>query len=912
MSLSPDHAAPGPPSLPAGIVTFLFTDVEGSTRLWASDVEGTAKAFEAHDRIVREAIEERGGYVFNTGGDSFRAAFSDPVAAVSAASAATERLRLHPWDGPPLLVRMGVHRGRATVRDLGYFGPVPNASARIEAIANGGQVLMSEAVRSAVDVETIYMGHHRLRDIEEPMAIHQLGTARHRPLRTIDPDLSSLPNVGGPIIGRHEEIAEIRRLLEFGSLVTLTGIGGCGKTRLALEVAYRELPGRPDGCYFADLTSVSDGSELPAALATAVRLKLSGDDPMQQVVDHLAHRQALLLLDNCEHLLDDCADFAEQLLARSGATILLATTRQRLDVEGEQVVAVPSLPHVTSGTELAPAISLFVQRAQAVNPSFELTTENSPAISEICKSLDGLPLAIELAGARVSVLPPEEVLARMEDRFRLLSGGRGRQRRRTLQATLDWSYDLLDEEEQHFFQQCGAFVGSFDLGAAAAVAEIDEYEAMDLLQSLLAKSLLQTDDTQSADPNRFRMLETVRIYAGDQLARSGGIGPTRDRHLAHYCERVFATEWAAAGDIGRSIELRVEWANIASALEWAATNGRWEEAGTIAFGCHGLWEHQIPATEGRRWLDSILEHLDAALPPTRDATARPGDCDPEREIPDRNEWLHYNRAMLAMQLDDFPVMHAELSGLIASGQPEPRAQALALHGFTRLRQFQEESEELFDECARVIAEHGLGAHHTCALLWGRGTHELYEARIPEARAHFADSYRASREAEAELTHVVISGLSLATAEILDGDPARAIETLGEYDWSKSVWDSSPIVRALALVDLGQANEAAELVVAYGRNALRGRLNRMSNDALVGLASLAIHRGENERAWSLLQAATTPRTPFTIGLAEGLADRIGHGAELRRAHRGRSTPLAMLDAASALRAELDRLPAPLNA
>lgn len=413
--------------IPAGIITFIFTDVEGSTRLWAADAEATAASLEQHDEIIRSTFSERGGHVFGWAGDHFRGAFADPKAAVGAAMAAQEALASADWRGPALSVRMGLHRGRATQRDGDYFGTVPNAAARIEALAAGGQILVSDAVASVVDVETVSLGRHRLRDVPEPVEVHQVGLGSFRPIGVIDPSLSSLPLPGSPLIGRQKEIGRARQLLESAPIVTLTGTGGCGKTRLAVEIAYQELPSRADGCYFADLSSVSDGTELPAAIAQAIRLEFGGstEGALDQVVEHLAGRDALLVLDNCEHILDDCAEFAERLLGRSSATALLATTRQRLDVPGEQVVAVGSLS--LTGDESA--IELFVERAAAANPSFTCSDDpHDPVratIVEICQQLDGMPLMIELAAARVSVLTPGEILDRMADRFRLLSGGRG-------------------------------------------------------------------------------------------------------------------------------------------------------------------------------------------------------------------------------------------------------------------------------------------------------------------------------------------------------------------------------------------------------------------------------------------------------------------------------------------------------
>jgi predicted ATPase len=888
-------------NLPAGIVTFLFTDVEGSTRLWAADAETTAISLEKHDEIIKRCIESRGGLVFGWAGDHFRGAFDDAKDAVGAAMAAQAALAATDWgDGPALRVRMGLHRGRATQRDGDYFGPVPNTAARLEAIAAGGQIVLSEAVGAVVEVETLGLGRHRLRDVPDPLDIFQVGLSSFRPLRVVDPSLSTLPLPGSPLIGRREEVNRARQLLESSPMVTLTGTGGSGKTRLAVEIAFQELPNRDDGCYFVDLAAVSEGSELPAAVASAVRLELVGSPAgaLAQVIDHLAGRDVLLVLDNCEHIVDDCEDFAERLLARSSSTAILATSRQRLEVPGEQVIAVGSLSHEGE----APAVELFVERARSANPTFTCTDDPTDAadstrqvVTEICRQLDGMPLAIELAAARVSVLTPREILDRMEDRFRLLSGGRGRQKRRTLQATLDWSYDLLDAEEQRFFRRCGVFFGSFDLPAAVAVAGLDDYDAMDLLESLVAKSLLSIDEGADNPTTRYRLLETIRIYAGDQLARSEDVIAARDAHLQWFRSRVVTDDFIVAADLRRAEGLGPDWANLVSALEWAVVRG--DDPGTgesgaevaahLAFGCHGLWDTRIPAIEGRRWVEQIAADLPA------------GEC---------HDWMQYIRALLAMQLDDFPEVHRVLDEMIKEEGTAPmaEAQAAGLMAFLSCRQHPERAMELVAHARDVCDEHQLSGPYLVPAVWAEACLALYENRLDEALAGFSLAYDLFGSIDGVTNQVVMAGLALASAQILTGDPGAAVDMVDGHDWSLSIWDSSPIVKAVAFVDLGRTAEAADLVVGFGYAALRGRLNRMANDALVGLAALAINRGEHEHGWNLLRQAATPRTPFTIGLAEGLAERIGHGPELRLFHRGREQPLNELDASGHLRAELDRI------
>ncbi len=874
-------------------LTFLFTDVEGSVRLWAADIDGTARSFFYHDEIIKGTIAKHGGTVFGTAGDSFRGVFSNPSDAVKAATECQDRLRSADWSsGPALRVRIGLHHGPATERAGDYFGPVPNTSARVEALGHGGQILITDAVADELALADDgcvgsesghplqWLGEYRLRDVPEPVSIYQVGELRFPALRHIDPALSSLPNLGSRLIGRLKEVSGVRGALSHHSVVTLSGYGGCGKTKLALEVAHQELPNRPDGCYFVDLSAVVDENEFPAAVATAIRLTLTGTDPTEQILDYLAGRDALLVLDNCEHLVETCADFAELLMKRCEAT-LLVTSRQRLDIADEEVVVVAPLAH---NSPTSPAVLLFLERAGAVQADPGSSEPDLEAIQEICTRLDGIPLAIELAAARASVLTPAELLERMVDRFRLLSGGRQRAKRRTLEATLDWSYGLLEDEEKQLFRQVGVFSGTFDLPAASAVSNLDDYQTMDLLQSLVIKSLVSTTTIDGL--TRFNLLETVRAYALDRLDDSGNLQAARDLHLRYFAELVSTESWTASCDIIRGSELRVEWSNLNAALEWAAACGYWAQAAEMAFGCQGLWEHQIPAIEGRRWLQQILPELSP-------------------DTGERAHQLSMNLALLAMQLDDFETMHEYLTPLDETTSPVTAAQALGYRAFTRIRHDSGEAIILAERAESLVETHQLGPEAATPSMWSRGTLALYDARFEDALPLLEEAYRSARSEDSFTTHGVIAGLACASNLVLLNRPKEAIAVLDDGTW-ESVWDASDIVRALALLGLGEGSDAAELIISFGKRAVLGRLSRMPNDALVGLAALAINRNERERAWELLLQAMTPRTPASIALAEGLADQIGRGAELRGLHRNRLVSLATLDATDALTQELDRL------
>lgn len=870
-------------SIPAGIITFLFTDVEGSSRLWEADAVAAALSLEIHDELIRRIIGAFGGYVFGWAGDHFRAAFEEAQAAVDAAVAIQDELAHVDWrNGPGLRVRIGLHRGRATQRNGDYFGTVPNTAARLEASAAGSQILLSNQVAKEVDAELLSIGRHRLRDVPQPMLIYQIGFTAFPPIKTPEPSLSTLPNPGSPIIGRDSELAKIRQLLESAAMITLIGPGGSGKTRLALEVAYQELAGRDDGCYFADLGAVSAGSQLPAALASAVRLELSATEPLSALAEHLTGRQALLLLDNCEHILDDCVSFVESVLAGGSSTAILATSRERLGVAGEQVVEVGPLEHV--GVD-SPAVALFAERARAANPTFECVGPRRQVVADICAQLDGMPLPIELAAARTAVLSPSEIMARMADRFRLLSGGRGRQGRPTLQSTLDWSYRLLDDDEKRFFRQCGVFVDSFDLHAAAVVAGATDSEAVDLIESLVMKSLLVALEVPNKRTTRYRFLKTIRIYAKEQLVRAVEANDARDSHIAHYSGLAATEGFNEASCLERAKSLKLDWPNIARCIESLVKCGDYDRAADVAFGCFALWESSVSAPEGRRWTRTILEHLG------------PGE---------KRDWLDYVDALLAIQLDEFDEVHRILARLCHDAALRPRIQAVGLYAYLCCRQNPEESVRLVQLGRTLAADGNLGAEYLFPVVWSEACLALYQARHHDALRGYSDAFDLLRPLKRVSSHSIVAGLSLAAAQILVGDPESSLATLNEMEDTKTIWDSSQIVRALALIDLGQADQASELVFDFGHEALRGRLNRMANDALVGFAALVLDRGETEHAWQLLKQAVSPRTPFTVGLAEGLADRIGHGAELRAIHRGRETPLIEMNAESHLRAEMHRI------
>ena len=531
---------------PSGVVSLLFTDVEGSTRLWAGDADAMSASLRVHDQILRTAVEARGGYVFTTAGDSFAVAFSQASAAVDAAAAAQDDLASASWPGPALKVRMGLHRGVAEVRGGDYFGPVVNACARVEAIGHGGQVLLTEAMASVIDRDALVdLGEHQLRDLPEPLRIFQLGAGDFGPLRGIVGAHDTLPPRRTRLLGRDREITKIRTLFDAAKLVTLVGPGGIGKTSLAIESAGGMSAAFPGGVHFADLAPVNEPDGIVPALCRGVRLTTT-TSAYRQLCDHLAARDTLVIVDNCEHLIDDAAELVDQLLTDVASLRILATSREHLDLDGEHVVTVGPLP---GGSDSA-AVRLFVERVVAIAPDFSPSADDLQTISDICARLDGMPLAIELAAGRARTMSIADIERALSDRFTLLAGTRrGKLRRQqTLRATIDWSIELLSDDERTLLARLAVISGPFAIDVAAAIAVATPTVTADLVTSLAAKSLVQRAADYEGEA-RFQLLETVREWGLDELDQHDQLRNVRDVHAQWYlsmAESSGTVEFAAA------------------------------------------------------------------------------------------------------------------------------------------------------------------------------------------------------------------------------------------------------------------------------------------------------------------------------------------------------------------------------
>jgi predicted ATPase/class 3 adenylate cyclase len=581
------------PELPTGTVTLLFTDIEGSTRLVQELGDRYADVLADHQRALRHAFQGHGGIEVNTQGDAFFYVFARATDAVAAAREGQARLA-----GGPVRVRIGIHTGEPTLTDEDYVGPDVHRAARVMSAAHGGQVLVSQSTRELLDspVELRDLGDHRLKDLPAPMRLFQLGGGEFPPVRSLSP--THLPVALHPIVGRKRELGALVRLLgrDGARLVTLTGPGGIGKTRLALAAASELVEAFDDGVTLVELASTVDPDLVLPAIAEA--LGVQGD-----VAAHVGGRAQMLLLDNLEQVVTAAPQLAG-LLAACPRLRMLATSREALRIAGERELPLSTL-------EEAPAVELFRQRAEAVRPDFDADHE---LIADICRRIDSLPLAIELAAARTKVLSPSELRDRLEQRLPLLTS-RARdlpERQRTLRTTIAWSHDLLSEDERRLFRRLSVFGGGWTLVAAEEICEAD----LDTLESLVDKSLVRREG------DRFAMLETIREYAAGELGESGEGDELRWRHAEHYVALAeeAETEHLGAGQAGWRERFRAEWDNFRAVFAWSLETGEPELGLRLGGALSFVWFDQNLLAEGDRWFAALLQ-VDAPIDETVRARA---------------------------------------------------------------------------------------------------------------------------------------------------------------------------------------------------------------------------------------------------------------------------------------------------
>ena len=554
--------------MPSGIVTFLFTDIQGSTRLWQDDPAAMDIALKRHDDILSKAISQNSGYVFKTVGDAFCCAFAEAGDAVRAALAAQFVVGEQEWMTPrPIRVRMSLHTGSVRQRDKDYFGPTVNKVARIESLAHGGQVVMSlataELVRDSLPMGASLTdkGSHRMKDLNRPEQIFQLShedlPTEFPPLKSMDVLPNNLPVQSTPLIGREKEIEEVLDLFAKDDcrLVSLVGPGGMGKTRLALQLAADMVDQNRDGTWFVDLTTITQPEGVALETAKVLSIPQKTDvKPVDVVAEVLKDKQLLIVLDNFEQVMGAFEVVVEWLKASPGVRFIV-TSREPLNIRGEHVFHVPPLtvPTVLSGSVLSQfeATRMFIDRAVAGKPDFQVTNENAPVVAEICSRLDGIPLAIELAAARIRLLNPKAILKRLDTRLKLLTGGPNDMpdRHKTLRACIDWSYDLLEDQERTIYRAVSVFSGGISMAGAVAVLEPvleDELEVLDGLESLVDKSLIFRKEPLNDEPF-FGILETIGEYGRARLVDAGEEIDYLGRHAGYFLSLVMNAEEAWDG-----------------------------------------------------------------------------------------------------------------------------------------------------------------------------------------------------------------------------------------------------------------------------------------------------------------------------------------------------------------------------
>ncbi|MBV9041531.1 MAG: tetratricopeptide repeat protein [Acidimicrobiia bacterium] len=605
--------------LPTGTLTFLFTDLEGSTHLLQRLGDRYPALLAAHYELMRAAFGRNGGREVGTRGDALFVVFEQASAAIAGATSAQLALAGYDWpDDCEVRVRMGLHTGEAEVVDGDYVGVAVHAAARICSAAHGGQVLVSEVTRVIAEPELgtddtsfVDLGRHRLKDLDEPVALTQVvhpGLEREFPRLRLDAVPGNLPKQVTRFVGRESELREAAGQLVGGRrLVTFSGSGGSGKTRLALQVAAEVVDRFPDGAWLIDLASVSEETQLPHVLTTTLGVREeSGRHLESTLTEALAPKRLLLVLDNCEHVLTGMAELTDLLLQACRGVQVLATSQEALGLPGEVVLRVPPM---------APAegVELFTDRARLRNRAFALTDDNRDTVADICRRLDGIPLAIELAAARVNVLTPAQILDRLGDQFRLLTGGdrTAVPRQQTLRAAVDWSHELLSKDERTLLRRLAVFSGGWTLEAAEAVTAgdgLDALDVLDLLDHLVARNLVVVKEQDGAA--RYRLLGSIRQYAQEKLVDAGEVVECRRRHLEFFAEMVRRCESELIGPEQAAwlARLALDYDNVRAALDWAGSGGA--GSGLLLEMAGNLWRFWLvrgPWREGRTWIAKGLE-----------------------------------------------------------------------------------------------------------------------------------------------------------------------------------------------------------------------------------------------------------------------------------------------------------------
>jgi predicted ATPase/class 3 adenylate cyclase len=825
---------------PTGTVTFLFSDIEGSTERWEEYRDAMAEALARHDVLMRSTLEAHGAYVFTTMGDAFCAAFATAPDALAAAIDAQRALAAEDFSAVGgLRIRVALHSGNADERDGNYFGPTVNRVARLLAIGHGGQVVVSGVAAKLLQgkmpprCHLRDLGDHRLKDLAKPERVYQVlapGLPETFPaLLSLNYLSNNLPAQLTSFVGRDEVVSDVKALLKQHRLVTLVGTGGAGKTRCAVQVGAELVDGSGDGVWLAELAPISDPSLVASAIARALNLQ---ESPNRAILDtllaYLKRKRLLLVVDNCEHVIEGARNVVAAILRACPDVHILATSREGLNIAGEQLYRMPSLSVPSVDQTPSPrdvltygAPLLFVDRAFSVDNRFALTDENVPHVAEICRRLDGIPLAIELAAARVKVLSPKQLAQKLDERFRVLTGGdrSALPRHHTMRALIDWSYDLLSNDERALFRKLSIFAGGFTLETAAAVcgeSAMDEIVVLDLLSSLVNKSLAQAEAV--GDETRYRLLESTRQYAREKLAEAGEEGATAFAHARAFVSMAEQLDeaWETMPDRAWSTQADAELENFRAALAWA-------------FGLHGdvllgqrlagmsrrVWAY-FGAAEGLRWLQTARERAAGDTAPTVLAG------------------LDLAEAQLASALAQSRASLAPAERALARyrelGDPRRVATTEQRVGWTLVFLSRIAEGEVLLRHALENAQ-ALGMRKTAAYaLDGLAEGRTVAGDVAGARHHFGEALVAAQAAGAERLAAHIA-LNLAEAEFRGGDAVTALRLADE---------ALPLLRALhdtIDVAVARSNMAAYLVAL-------GRYDEARVAAREGLA------GARDRQWSV--------------------------------------------------------------
>ena len=812
------------PTLPVGTVTFLFTDIEGSTRLVEQLGSRFPETLETHHAILRRAIEAHRGTEVSTEGDAFFAVFPSAIDAVAATVEAQRALAAAEWpDSLPVRVRMGVHTGEGTLGGDNYVGVDVHRAARISAAGHGGQVLLSDASRALVHaklpegVQLRDMGEHRLKDLQGQEHLHQLVIPRlsadFPALRTLDASRTNLVASETPLIGRDQELDELTALLSRTRLLTLTGPGGIGKTRLSIELGAQTLDRFSDGVYFVALETFAERSPAAVAIGQAVGTRAAAErDPEEALIDQLTERQLLLILDNFEQLIG-VAPLVARMLGAAAQLRCVVTSRIPLHLSGEQEYPVAPLPVPSAANHQAlddisriEAVALFVERARRVRPDFRLTDDNASAVGGICRRLDGLPLAIELAAARVKIFSPEAMLARLEAALPLLAGGSVDlpARQQTLRGAIDWSHQLLSEPEQALFRRLSVFSGGWTVEAAERVVTLDparDLDVLDGLSRLVDQSLVRMTPDGGGE-TRFEMLQLIREYAAERLSQTDEATPVGRSHLEWLTSLAESAKTALeGGDTGWLDRLSREHDNVRAALRWSIEHGEREMGLRLAAAIWRFWMQRGHLREGREWFDRLLptaEEADTIDPGVLAAahTAAGGivywqnaiddaeahyqaayDLDRAHDRADRIGDDLFNLAFVAMLRTDFDTARqrfAESAELFAAaGQSERLADTTAARGALEVRAGTlDAAREFLEEGRRMHLAQGNRARATDnAMVLSNVYLKLGDAATAREYLHRALAEIREMNDQARLPLILDLAMAVALAE---GRPADAL------------------------------------------------------------------------------------------------------------------------------------------